>query len=83
MLIELTNSLIEAGSSSNCGYNWDQFKILGIPTPPVKGWKNNIIGKSIYSETFSLFLKLKGLKPKQRKMYKEEIDRICKREYGE
>lgn len=83
MLVELTNNLIEKGATSGIGYNWDQFKLLGIKTPPVHGWKNSIIGKFIHSETYSMFLKLKGLKPKERKVYDDEIERVCRMEFEE
>ena len=83
MVVKLTNDLLEDGASSRMGYNYDQLKILGVNTPLTHGWKNIIIGKIIHEDTYSLYLKLKGLKPKERKVYADDIERVCKIEFGE
>lgn len=58
----VTNELIIQGMSGNGGWNRAQLELLGIPWPPVQGWKRRAIGTVIPDADADLFLALKGKK---------------------
>lgn len=58
--IVITDDFIMAGMSGNGGFNYEQLKLLGVPTPPRTGWKYTIIGKTISKEKAQKYLLMKG-----------------------
>lgn len=65
---EINDELLQAGRSSNGGWNQAQFALLGVAWPPQKGWKLRLIGTPIEADQVELFLALKDshLKPPDR-----------------
>lgn len=55
----VTEELIEQGKSSNGGWSMGQLALLGVPWPPQRGWKAQVIGKTIRSEDAAEFARLK------------------------
>lgn len=39
-----------------------QFKVLGLPWPPTKGWQQRIIGKELTKEELDEFIRCKGVR---------------------
>ena len=55
----VTEELLELGMSSRGGWSREQFAILKIQWPPVKGWKARVIGTLIRQEDADRFVELK------------------------
>lgn len=55
-LVTITDSLIESGKSASGGYSKAQLAVLGVPWPPVSGWKKDVIGRQITSDAFAKFV---------------------------
>lgn len=58
--IILTHQLIEQGRSENGGWNRNQFELLGVSWPPLKGWKERLNGTQMSRVKFEEFLELRG-----------------------
>ena len=58
--MKITQDFIEAGASDAGGWNWEQFRILGLETPPRAGWRTRIEGTEISREEANKFLALRG-----------------------
>lgn len=58
----LTAKIIDAGASTNGGWNKEQLAILGISWPPVKGWKRRLIGTQISEHQYANFIARRGRK---------------------
>ena len=43
----ITNEFIELGKSAKGGYSKYKLNLLGVPWPPISGWKETLIGKEI------------------------------------
>ena len=55
----VTEDFLEQGKSEKGGYTAKQLNLFSIPWPPMKGWKNRIIGMEISDEMADQFLLLK------------------------
>lgn len=62
---EINEELLQAGRSTNGGWNQAQFALLGVAWPPQKGWKLRLIGSPIEAALVERFIALKDfhLKP--------------------
>ena len=58
--MKITQDFIEAGASDAGGWNWEQFRILGVGTPPKAGWRERIEGTEISRSEANAFLALRG-----------------------
>jgi hypothetical protein len=58
--MKITQDFIEAGASDAGGWNWEQFRILGVETPPRAGWRTRIEGTEISRTEANEFLALRG-----------------------
>lgn len=47
MMIPLTDELIESGRTNLGGLSQRQFGCIGVPFPPVNGWKKKAIGRTV------------------------------------
>lgn len=56
----LTRENIHAGASEQGGWTKQQLALLGVPTPPQKGWLTRLIGRHIDARTYREFMALKG-----------------------
>ena len=52
----LTKDIIKQAVSPKGGFTKKQLALVGIPWPPVKGWKKKVIGKDFPEETIKLFI---------------------------
>ena len=81
--IIVTEELLEKGKSAKGSWNLKQLRLLGI-RQPYKGWKRNIIGRTISKENARKFLILKDyhLRKIQKKQEKiqEEIDAMVEKQ---
>lgn len=59
-MIQMTKEIISQGENGTGGWNYKQFQLLGIETPPRADWKNRIIGVSFDESTVRQFISLKG-----------------------
>ena len=62
----ITEEFIARGKSEAGGWTRAQLAALGVPWPPVKGWKAGVLGKSISEADAAEFLHVPVL-PKQQK----------------
>ena len=58
--VKITLEIIEQGQSKEGGWNQAQLEILGVPWPPIKGWKTRLCGDELTQEEHDKFLSLKG-----------------------
>ena len=70
--ITLTKELIEYGCSSVGGWTIKQLNVLGVERFK-KGWKEKLIGKKISTNTWNLFVGLKGEKKEKKSRYRASI----------
>lgn len=56
----ITLDLIEAGRSPQGGWNRPQLELLGVPWPPVSGWRDEVVGNPIAGSKAVQFVKLRG-----------------------
>lgn len=63
-MVELTSDLIHAGANgpSASGFSYAQLRVLGVSTPPRKGWLSNLVGKRIARSQYEKFLSLRKRK---------------------
>ncbi len=73
--MRLTEEMLVKGATNGIGWNREQFNILGVKYPPMRGWKDRIIGGDISPEKYQLFLSLKGKK----KSYRHAIINVSKK----
>lgn len=59
--MKITKEFIEKGAKNGKVITSTQFKLLGTGYPPMKGWKNAIIGKEISDIKAEQYLSLKGV----------------------
>ena len=52
----ITKELLDSAATENGGYTKKQLAAIGIDWPPRKGWKTEVIGKSISEEQAEIFL---------------------------
>ncbi len=57
--MKVTRDIIEAGQSSNGGWSQEQLRQIGVDWPPVKGWKDQVIGSDFSAAKVEEFLRLK------------------------
>lgn len=63
----LTNELIERCKTAHGGYTRRTLQCFGVEWPPIKGWKNGIIGSEISAELYTrAFLSMK--RPREGRM---------------
>lgn len=55
----LTSAILDAGRSSNGGWNKKQFEVLGLSWPPCTGWKHASVNNLYSKEEIELFLAYK------------------------
>lgn len=48
------------------GWSKSQLQLIGVPWPPLKGWKYRVIGTEIPTWKIKIFIGLKDWTPKQR-----------------
>lgn len=61
-MVLITDDFIESGKSTAGGFSKAQLALLGIPWPPVGGWKAVVVGQKISSDAASRFLAGRGTK---------------------
>lgn len=80
--IVLTADILDMGLSANGAYNYDQLHTLGVSIPLKKGWRRELIGKTISHEALDRFLALKNAHlPSEKRANQavtEEIIEICR-----
>jgi len=59
----LTNEMLKAAASNNCGFNKTQLQLLGVSWPPVKGWLRNLEGTYLDDAKWHQVMALSGVKP--------------------
>lgn len=57
----ITEEFLALGRSTAGGWTKAQLALLGVPWPPVAGWKATILGKSINDEAVAAFVAGKKL----------------------
>ena len=55
----LTHENIHAAETPNGSFNWRQLKILGVATPPRRGWLRALIGTEIPDATYAELVALR------------------------
>jgi hypothetical protein len=57
-MVVLTSELLHAGANgdSQSGFCYAQLEVLGISTPPPKGWLKGLVGKAIPRSQYDRFL---------------------------
>lgn len=68
--IQVTQELIERGQSGMGGWNREQLKLIGVPWPPIRGWRHMAIGSWITKGDAELFVNLRGVTLKRNKAYR-------------
>jgi len=64
----ITDNWLTYNKTPAGGYNKKQFQILGIEYPPIKGWKNNVIGMDLPDEKVKQFENIsRGINDDQKK----------------
>ena len=61
----ITKEFIEKGATNGKGVTCNQFRVLGVGYPPMKGWKKSLIGKEISEDKAKTYLELKGVKARE------------------
>lgn len=61
-MVTITDDFIESGKSTAGGFSKSQLALLGVPWPPVGGWKAEVIGQKITADAASRFLAGRGTK---------------------
>jgi ribonuclease HI len=64
--IEVTDELIDAAMSAAGGWSRKQLAILGVPWPPVKGWRAMLIGTKLDADKAATLILLKDAHSKTR-----------------
>lgn len=59
MFVACTDEMIDAARSEKGGWSEKQLKLLGIKWPPIRGWKNAVVGKRIAGSVMASFIELK------------------------
>jgi hypothetical protein len=54
--MRIGEALLLQGRTLEGGWTKAQFKILGVPWPPRKGWKKSVIGKAITEDEVKRFI---------------------------
>jgi hypothetical protein len=49
--MKITEAFLEKIASGEGGWNRPQLALLGVAWPPVKGWKQTLLGRKISEET--------------------------------
>jgi hypothetical protein len=60
MKIVLTEEIIDIAQSCKGGWSKEQFELIGVEWPPVKGWKSLVIGKEFDYLILNDFVQLKN-----------------------
>ena len=55
----LTHENIHAAETPNGSFNWRQLKLLGVATPPRRGWLRALIGTEIPDATYAELVALR------------------------
>ena len=53
--MKITNKWLVDNKTKNGGYTKLQLSLIGIPWPPIHGWKKNVIGKEISNDKKQAF----------------------------
>lgn len=69
--MKITQDLIRAGESGVGGWNREQLALLGVPWPPLRGWRYRVEGNEISEEDAIEFVALRGLTIKKQKALKK------------
>ena len=56
--MKIDNKLIKKGRSRDGGWTKQQLLIVGVGWPPLKGWKDKIIGNDISKKDAEMFINL-------------------------
>jgi hypothetical protein len=59
----ITEDLLSLGRSEAGGWTKAQLALLGVPWPPVTGWKKTVLGKQITAAAAAAFVAGKNLPP--------------------
>lgn len=70
-MVVIDEALLRDGATwtsgqASAGWNSHQLRLIGA-WPPVKGWKNRVLGSMIPRETAAQFVALRGLTPAERR----------------
>lgn len=57
--VVLTAEMFSLAVSSNGGYSRKQLALFGIPFPPIKGWKKQLLGTLASRKVVDEFIELK------------------------
>lgn len=68
-MVELTIPLLELMKTGNGGYTYKSLKLLGVETPPKKGWRKKLVGKLIKPSTAE---KLMEISKKRNEAWREK-----------
>lgn len=58
-MITLTSSLIHQLGTKGAGFTYAQLRLLGVETPPPKGWLSDLVGTRISEDTYNACLALR------------------------
>lgn len=61
--MSVTKELLDAGAKLGRAYTSRQIELLGLEWPPRKGWKTDVIGKSIMKSDAKEFVEIGGANP--------------------
>ena len=53
--MKITNEWLLRWQTSNGGYNKKQLTILGVPWPPKRGWKHDVLGADVSDDVARAF----------------------------
>lgn len=56
----ITNTLIEAGKSDSGAWSRKQLGLIGVPWPPLRGWRSRIVGEEITQEDADKFIAIRN-----------------------
>lgn len=65
-MILLTNDALEKGMTATTGINSHQLRLL--KTDQLSGWKKRLIGRVVKEDVYNLFLSLKGITNKNKRI---------------
>jgi hypothetical protein len=59
----ITEELLALGRSDAGGWSKAQLAVLGVPWPPVTGWKKTVLGRRITDDAAAAFIAGKKVTP--------------------
>lgn len=59
-MVTVTREFLESGKSLNGGWSREQLELIGVPWPPVSGWRREAIGRELGEEDAGRFIALRN-----------------------